>query len=56
MGLSENYIDAIIEICEQTNQDVTDIIPNLSKSILEKLQRNAQELNMLKTKVKGLEF
>ena len=43
-----NYIDAIIQFCEQNSIDVESVPKLISKPLKEKIKYEAQELNFLK--------
>ena len=43
-----NYIDAIVEYCEQHNIELENVGKLISKPLKEKLRYDAQELNFLK--------
>ena len=50
---SMNYIDAIVEYCEQNNIEIETVNKLVSKPLKEKLKYEATELNYLKKTSRG---
>lgn len=42
-----SYMDAVIHFCEKNDVDITTVGPMINKSLKEKIQIEAQKLNML---------
>lgn len=42
-----SYMDAIIDFCERNDVDIATVGPMINKSLKEKIQIEAQKLNML---------
>lgn len=46
----ERYIDIVLKICEEKNIDVEDLVPYLSKNIIENIKVEFIKANMVKDK------
>jgi hypothetical protein len=53
---SVSYIDAILMYCEENDVELERAGKLINKKIKSSLEREASDLNMLKTKVEQLEF